>query len=170
MDEQEFRRKLSEVAEWQIPDVLEKSTKLIIKEKPNYDDNLDMDQELDQPCEGDQDDCDDSDEHGETSGIRRYQKRTYENRSLPPVITRLKIQSCTCEDCGKFCENGRQKEKKYYNENKAIPNHWRTHCVTCNRWRHPITGEFTLTPYNISSVYVSYLKTLKSKDTNKTDK
>ena len=71
------------------------------------------------------------------------------HRTYPLTVKQLKIQGCHCEDCGNWCENGRKTEKKLYKTGKT---HWRTRCVTCRRWQHPDSGEFTLTPAT-SAVY-----------------
>lgn len=152
MDDEEFRRKLSEVAEWQIPMVGTATSRLIIKYETDNNDDLDMDENED-------------DEEFASSGDTNagfIPARGNQNNSIPPVITKLKIAGTTCEDCGDYCANGRQKEKKLY---QAEPKHWREKCLTCGHWRHPVTGKFTLTGYDVAGTYTYYLSKLRAEKT-----
>ena len=72
-----------------------------------------------------------------------------------PVIKEMKIKPKHCEDCGEWCEKGRQTEMRIAVQPQK---HWRTKCVTCNKWKHPKTGEFCLTGYNVATYWKDYFK------------
>lgn len=129
MKDDEFKQKLSEVAEWKIPDT-PRETSLNAKKT-----------------------------RGRKSAEEEYQAAHEEaflemfngsNPTYPPMLVKLKIQPVDCGDCGQHCENGRVVESKFY-ETKDIP-HWRKKCVTCGRWENPVTDQFDIENGTESSV------------------
>jgi len=80
------------------------------------------------------------------------------NPTHTPELVKLHIKPVDCEDCGRHCENGRRQEIKFY---KKAPNHiahWRHRCLTCNRYRDPNTGEYTLPQGPACQVFLNWAK------------
>lgn len=130
MDDEEFKRRLSEVAEWHIPTDADKPYAKTKRKKRN-------EQLVEMVGE---------------DGDEEVIADTGPNLTIPPIITKLKIQGCWCEDCGKYCENGRQTEKKIYKTGKT---HWRERCVTCKMFKHPVSGEYTMTNIEASHFFTN---------------
>jgi hypothetical protein len=80
------------------------------------------------------------------------------NPTITPVVTKLKIKSLDCPDCGKNCPNGRQVEIKYYTGQPRHVNHQRMRCLECNMYRHPETKEFSVPQGPASAVYLAWAK------------
>jgi hypothetical protein len=142
MNDEEFKQKLSEVAEWEIP----KLTPTDIREakKSARGKHKRTEEELYQI------------EHEELfleifNGI---------NPTMQPQIIKVKCQACTCEDCGMHCENGRQKEKKLCETNRT--RHWREKCVTCGKSKNPYTGKFDLDSGKVGIEWNQYLRDKKA--------
>jgi hypothetical protein len=137
MDDEEFRKRLSEVAEWTIPDT-PRETSLNAKKK-----------------------------RGRKSAEEKYQDEHEEifmelfegtNPTYPPLLTRIKHTPTTCE-CGRVCSNGCDKEAKLYQTQGK--NCWRWKCKTCGMTQDPYTGEFTLNAQKASIVWNSFLRETK---------
>lgn len=148
MKDDEFKQKLSEVAEWRIPETVTgtkdgKAKKHRRPGRPSAED-LFLEQQEELFLE-------------QTGGV---------NPTFPPQITKLKTCSTTCEDCGKFCENGRHAEKKLYQT--GAKKNWRERCLTCRKFKNPFTGKFDLTYSQAPLVWTDYLK--ERKGTYKTEK
>lgn len=135
MNDEEFKLKLSLVAEWRIPDTVTGTKDGIAKKK-----------------------------RGRKSEEEKFQAAHEEifneihggkNPYFPPIIDKVKCIPVTCEDCGKHCENGRHKEKKQYETNHR---HWRERCVTCNLFKHPETGEYSVTVTEASNLWSKWLR------------
>ena len=80
------------------------------------------------------------------------------NPTHTPELVRVHIKPVDCEDCGAHCVNGRQMEIKFY---KSAPNHvahWRKRCKTCNKYRDPNTGLYTLPQGPACQVYLNWAK------------
>lgn len=138
MDDAEFKRRLSEVAEWKLPDT-PRETSLNQKKK-----------------------------RGRKSAEEKYQDEHEEvfmelfegvNPTYAPMLLKVKCQPTDCVKCGQHCPNGRQEEKKLYEANKK--KHWRTRCVTCGKTENPYTGKFDLTNGNASAVWNSFVRDTK---------
>ena len=144
MDNEEFRRKLSEVANWTIPklsptDIKESQQKKRGRGRPSYEEQY-------------------QDAHEEIfleihNGI---------NPTHPPELKGLKCQPTTCEDCGAHCPNGRHKETKLYETGRTTKKrNWRERCVTCQKHKNPFTGQFDLTPSEAPHVWTAFLANRK---------
>ena len=140
MNDEEFKRRLTEVAEWKIPDT-PRETSLNAKKK-----------------------------RGRKSAEDEYQEQREEmffeefggvNPTYAPMITKLKVQGCGCEDCGRFCTEGRTVETKQYESNNI--KHWRKRCVTCDHSQNPYTQEFDLKSAEASAVWNIFLRDRKGK-------
>lgn len=148
MDDKLFKQKLSEVAEWKIPDT-PRETSLNAKKR-----------------------------RGRKSDEEKYQEEHEQvfmelfdgvNPTYAPMITKLKTQGCDCTDCGRFCDQGRRVEFKHFDTN-GTP-HWRGSCKTCGLWEDPYTGEFTLTSGTESSIkWQTFHKETKGKYLSKGNK
>ena len=149
MDDELFKQKLSEVADWRIPKSL--------TEKPK---------QSDKPRK-----------RGRPSFESLYQEE-HENAFLelhngtnptfPPELVRVKCSSTDCEDCGATCPRGRKKEKKLYEANKK--RHWRERCVTCGMFQNPYTGVFDLPASNASMIWNNYVRDTKGTYNSKGNK
>lgn len=143
MDDKEFRRKLSEVAEWIIPENVENPSRPKRKRRKK------TDEQLVELVEEDRDGSEEQESEPEPTGP---------NTTIPIHLVRLKLQGCQCEDCGQWCPQGRHTERKRYETGKT---HWRTRCVTCNKIQHPVSGEFSLTPQESSMIYTNLMRETK---------
>lgn len=138
MDDKEFRRRLSEVAEWKIPDT-PRETSLNQKKKRGRKSN--------------------EDEYMELREEMFYEEFGGVNPTYPPMLTRVKRQASCCEDCGVTCPNGRETEAKYHQKNgKAV---WRQKCLTCNRFQNPFNGKFELTGTAASIKFNDFMRETK---------
>lgn len=143
MDQEEFKRKLSEVADWEIPDRLNDSTPRPRKKR----NAIEITEEYNE-----QDEQDDNEENflAEFGG---------KNPTLPPKILKVHNQAELCTDCGRHCAEGRKKEKKLYEANKK--KHWREKCITCGLTKNPFTGQFDLNSSLASYVWNDYCRDRK---------
>lgn len=136
MEDQEFKRRLSEVADWHIPTDADKPYAKPKRKKRN-----------EQLMEMVGEDCN---EEVAPDGV---------NDTIAPVITRVKRAACVCDDCGKFCDNGREKEAKLHTKgNKKV---WRQKCLTCKMFQNPFTGEFNLTGAAASIKFNDFMRETK---------
>lgn len=140
MDDKEFRRKLSEVADWIIPKNNQETT-ITGKKKRGRKSNDEKYMELREQIFQE-----------EFDGV---------NNTIAPVVTRVKRCPVTCEDCGELCPEGRQKEKKLYETGGKKNSHWRERCITCNKSRNPFTDKFDLTTQQASYTWTAYLRETK---------
>ena len=157
MDHDEFLRKLSQVAEWQIPKL----------EMPKRDWNY-----LKKHADIENNEDDDDDEEQDTTTLALV---TGCNPTAAPELLGLKHQARTCEDCGTTCAKGRVTEKiRYEYQGQAI---WRERCRNCGMSKDPFTGKFDVDPHAMSNKYrqwIFYLKTgeipvLRKNTTKKSD-
>ncbi|CAB4178724.1 hypothetical protein UFOVP1634_31 [uncultured Caudovirales phage] len=134
MDDTEFRRKLSEVAEWKLPDT-PRETSLNAKKK-----------------------------RGKKSKEEEYQDEHEEiflelfegvNPTYAPLLTKVKYIPTVCE-CGRTCDSGCPKEAKLQQTEKS--QHWRIKCRTCGMTQNPYTGEFNLNAQGASGVWNGFLQ------------
>lgn len=141
MDNELFKQKLSEVAEWQIPKLKEweiKEAKKSARGKYKR-----TEEELYQI------------EH-EQAFLEIYGGV---NPTAPAELIKLKCQGHDCESCGRYCENGQHTEKKLYEANNK--KHWREKCVTCNKFKNPISGKFDLDPSVAAHKWNAFLRDTK---------
>jgi hypothetical protein len=138
MDEKEFLRLLSEVAEWKTPETLVDLSPRRSKNKKKSKDISLSDDDYDE-----QDDDDDEQ-------IPKI------NETYPPQLVKLKCQAQTCDDCGKFCEHGRHIQRKIYESNKT--RHWRDYCLTCKNFLNPYTKKFDLDTAIAAKTWNDYLR------------
>lgn len=132
MDQEQFKKRLSEVAIWEIPKTPRDTVPEYRRRNPAS---------LEELYEQDQDIFENTD------GI---------NTTMPIHLKAVKCQPTVCEDCGKHCPNGRKKEAKVYQTGKN--RHWRQRCVTCDRTKNPYTGQYDLDGTQSSHVWNSYLR------------
>jgi hypothetical protein len=80
------------------------------------------------------------------------------NPTHSPELVKVHIKPKDCEDCGVHLTVSREMEIKFY---KAVANHiphWRHRCKTCNKYKDPNTGEFTLPQGPACQVYLNWAK------------
>jgi RNase P subunit RPR2 len=137
MNDEEFKKRLSEVAEWRIPKISSTDVK-IARQKARG--------------------------KGRPTKEQLYQEEHEQvfvdlfegiNPTYTPVVTTVKIQACTCDDCGKHCEHGRHTEITKYTSSRP---HWRARCLTCGMNKNPNTGEWDLTNKDASAHWANWLR------------
>jgi hypothetical protein len=140
MNDEEFKRRLSEVAEWEMPklsdtDVREAKKRARGRGRPTN-------EELFQQ------------EHEEIF------KEIFDgiNPTIKPVLTKIIHQPHLCE-CGKICEDGCPKDIKLYHIKGQ--SHWRQKCLNCGMTQNPYTGKFNLTAQKALGVWTSFLRETK---------
>jgi hypothetical protein len=135
MDEQTYRKLLSEVSDWEIPKQLEGASISSIYQRSKGRKNLMEEDLLEDPEQPAGQDC--------------------LNPTYPPKLLKLKHPELPCEDCGKMVR-GRCKEAKLY-VNKHI-RAFKQRCLACDLHKDPYTGKFTLTGIEASVKWNSYCK------------
>lgn len=144
MDNEEFKRRLSEVAEWRVPATLTGTKDGDAKAKRT--------------------------KRGRPTNEELYQNEHEEiflelhngtNPTFPPQLLKLKKCATNCDDCGKQCPNGREKEKKLYQTGNK--KNWRERCLTCGMTKNPYTGEFDLDTIKASQVWNAFVRDIKPK-------
>lgn len=120
MDNELFKQKLSEVAEWRIPKLSKSEIKAATKRRGR----------------------------GRPTGEEQYQEEHEQafielfdgvNPTHHLEITEIKHQPRPCEDCGKMVE-GRKKDIKIYRYGTVVGR--KEHCLNCDLHKDPYTGEF----------------------------
>ena len=157
MDKKLFLEKLSEVADWEIPKVQLDASQRVTLSKMRSLKTEQEDQELE-----DDDDADNNDQELLESINWDTTDPNYDptyNPTFHPRITALK-RATTCEDCGKSCPNGRQKEKNVYTTEEGHKV-WRERCKTCQMTKDPFTGQFCLNGFNVTLKYRRYAEMSK---------
>ena len=139
MDKKLFEQKLSEVAEWRLPKTIT-GTKDGDAKRPRG-----------RPSKEEQYQIDHEEEFKKIFGDT--------NPTFPPQLLKLKNSACVCEDCGKVCENGRQKEKKLY-ETGGKKN-WRERCLTCDLSKNPFTGKYDMDHVTAGRAWIDFLRETK---------
>jgi len=132
MDEEQFRKRLSQVAEWSIPKL---SVEELKQNKRGRKTNEQQYEEQHQALFNEMFD-----------GI---------NPSYAPKLDAVKTVSETCSDCGLICEKGRKKDFKHYKGKKK--NIWRERCVNCSKYKNPYTGQFNMDSTRCQSAITSYV-------------
>jgi hypothetical protein len=140
MTDEEFKKRLSEVAEWEIPKLSESEIK-IAKQKARG--------------------------KGRPTKEQLYQEEHEEifleifngiNPTYTPVVTKVKHCAVDCE-CGRRCETGCQQEAKgYVDQGKR---YWRWKCKTCGMTKNPYTDKWDLDSQKASIVWNSFLRESK---------
>jgi hypothetical protein len=138
MNDEEFKRRLSEVAEWKLPDTPREAS-LNAKKKRGRKTNEEQYQ----------------DEHQEVflelfNGV---------NPTYAPMLTKVKRCAVSCEDCGEHCPNGREKEARLQEKNGKGA--WRQKCLTCNKFQNPFNGKFELTGSAASIKWNDFMRETK---------
>lgn len=144
MDQELFKQRLSEVAEWRQP----KITKSDLKEAQ-------------QRARG----------RGRRSAEQRYQEEHEEvftqmfdgvNPTVPLELQAVKPVQSHCEHCDQMVQGGPHIEKKLVLSGPR--KHWRERCLTCGLCKDPYTGQFALTGTEASIKWNSYLRNPKRSD------
>jgi hypothetical protein len=136
MDQELFKQRLSEVAEWAQP----KITKSDIKEARQR-------------------------ARGRRSPEDKYQEEHEQvfaelfdgiNPTVPLELKTVKPALSHCEHCDQMVQGGPHIEKRLYLTRPRA--HWRETCKTCNRGRNPYTKQFDVTPAVCGAKWSSYLR------------
>jgi len=140
MDEKTFRDKLSEVAEWRIPELKEWEVK-----------------EAKAKARG----------KGRKTNEEKYQEEHEElfmeifngvNPTHHIQLKEVKYVPETCPDCQKVCVKGRCQEIKFYNNNPGHINHRRIRCKECNLYQNPETGVFDIPQGPAAQIFLNWAK------------
>jgi hypothetical protein len=138
MKDEDFKKRLSEVADWIIPKT-DRETTITAKKKRGRKSNEQQYMELREEIF-----------HQEFDGI---------NPTYPPMLTRVKRCGKNCEDCGAYCPNGRETEAKLHK--KGDKKAWRKKCLTCGMFENPFNGKFELTGSAASIKFNDFMKETK---------
>lgn len=125
MKEEEFLKRLSEVAEWDRP--LSGPNGLPSVKKRSLEKKL-AEREID---------------YDEDGNEIEVEPTPLFNDSIAPVITKLKPILQVCPDCDRMVEDRRLECKL----NTTTVAHWRIKCTACKCYQNPNTGEFNLTDH-----------------------
>jgi len=148
MDNEIYRKKLSEVAEWRIPELKDWEIK-----------------EAKAKARG----------KGRRTNEEKYQEEHEAvfmeifngvNPTHNIELVAVKHQPEICPDCNKVCAKGRCQEIKFYSKNPGHINHRRVRCKECGFYRDPNTGVFDLPQGPSTQVYLNWAKrefTLRNK-------
>jgi hypothetical protein len=134
MDQKEFEKRLSQVAEWKLPDTPRETSLNAKKTRGRKSEELKYMEIREEIF------------HEEFGGI---------NTTFPPMLTSVKRSAIDCQDCGEHCPNGRETEAKLHQ--KKDKSCWRRKCVTCGYFQNPFTGKFDLKGVAASSRWNDYL-------------
>ena len=138
MDNELFKQKLSEVADWTIPKLSPTDVKQAKKRA-----------------------------RGRRSNEEKYEEEHEEifleifqgvNPTCPAELTNLKIAAVDCPNCGKHCPNGRREEIKYYPATPGHIAHRRNRCLECNKYRDPDHGTWDLPQGPAAQRYLNWAK------------
>lgn len=138
MDNEQFLKKLTEVAEWEIPDSI-KGTLHQPKHRANY-------EYLEQ---------DDADVELQDPDLLTEEEINRINLSFPPRLLKVKVQPVWCTYCGRFCEKGLEQEVRLH---RLPRNHWRRRCITCGKYQDPYTKEINLTLAKANSLWLDWCR------------
>jgi len=114
MDDEEFKRKLSQVANWVIPEVNHDNAGAKALSRKKKQRLAELGQELDDKV----------------------------NTTYPVKLLEVKTQAVDCVDCGQHCQFGRKMSTKRHQTFGVV--HWRRHCMTCGFFENPNSGKFDL--------------------------
>lgn len=147
MDNEEFLKRLSEVSEWSRPQVGPTGCASVRKghpepEHPGAITEAELEEMTDEEVEL---------YYAQLIAWREAQP----NETLRPVIQRVKVQAKNCEDCDRHCPEGRRTQRKLHYTGSR---HWREWCQTCELFRDPATGKFTLPKLGSHQYFGSYYR------------
>lgn len=135
MNNDEFLRRLSELAEWHRPQTgpggqasISKGRARAVPVHPGPITQEELDLMTDEAAQ---------DYYDRLMTWREAQP----NASVPPEIIKLKTYARKCEDCNKSCDSNRRVECKLYLTGRE---HWREYCTACELFRDPRTKEFSI--------------------------
>jgi hypothetical protein len=77
------------------------------------------------------------------------------NPSLAPKIIKIKAQCQPCDDCGRQLNEAHKVEHRCYDSGIT---HWRSRCTNCGLFRHPQTGQYTITQAQAHQFFNSYYR------------
>lgn len=147
MDNEDFLKRLSEVADWHRPKLGPSGCNSIAKGRsvPEHPGEI-TEQEL----------AEMSDEEAQEYYDKLMAWRESQpNDSVPPEIKRLKFEPRPCDDCSQMLEQHRRTERKLYISGQR---HWRERCLNCNKFRHPDTGKFTVNGLGSHQFFCDYYR------------
>ena len=78
------------------------------------------------------------------------------NPTQPPELTKIKSCERQCPNCHKTVKGSCHTEKRFVVA--AGKPHWREHCLTCDFWRNPYTGQFDVKSGEAGLIWNQYLR------------
>ncbi len=143
MQDELFKQKLSEVAEWHIPKTLSDTNSSVPKRRPKQSRKIEPEPETEPEQVTAEIDPEQDQEQQEEQDLPESIPPDV-NPTYAPQLLKTKCMNVTCEDCGKVCSEGRRLDLTLTKKRngKGI---WRKKCQSCNRFQNPYTGEYTLT-------------------------
>jgi hypothetical protein len=153
MNNKEFLQRLSEVSEWHIPKLGPNGCYSVAKGR---------ERDIEHPGAITEAELEEMSEHE----VKQYYEQllawreAQPNESVPPEITKVKVQPTDCEDCGRHCPTGRRTERKLH---ESGGKHWREHCKECQMFKDPLTGEFTLSREASHQYFIQFYKPKQGK-------
>jgi hypothetical protein len=140
MNDEEFKRRLSEVAEWEMPKL--KDWEIKEAKKSARGKHKRTEEELYQL------------EH-EQAFLEIFQGI---NPTHKPILIKVIHQPILCE-CGEIRDDGCPRDLKLHHANGKC--HWRQKCLGCGKSQNPYTGKFDLGPQRASVVWAAFLRDTK---------
>lgn len=153
MDDAEFRKKLSMVADWEIPTTvtdIRKNPSSRARSKPEPEAQPEPEKDL--RGENNDDIGIDEETDNEVEAFAEWEGR---NPTYPIHLLRIKPKSCVCPDCARICDEGRQTEAKLFKKDHQKV--WRRKCLTCKLFQNPYTGKYTLSGGHATNKWNDYL-------------
>lgn len=149
MDPKEFLRRLSEVSEWHRPNLGPNGSPSISKGREKK-----LVPHPGAVTEAELAEMTDTEAQAYYEQLMAWREQQ-PNESVQPEILRVKTQATNCEDCGRHCPQGRRTECKLYETGQR---HWREFCTTCELYRDPATGKFTLPKLGSHQYFSSFYR------------
>ena len=150
MNNEEFKKLLTEVAKWGLPKV-EQATRNTGLTK-NRRGRLPKVTESSQLDDSDSDEQEEQEQTLVKDGV---------NVTYAPLLLGLKPMAVDCEDCGRHCQYGRHKEAKLCESNTK--KYWHQRCTTCGMHQDPYTGRFDLRGNKANAVWNSFIRSMNGK-------
>ena len=89
-----------------------------------------------------------------------------ENDTLPKELEQVKKLPKSCEDCDQVVVDRLLHIKKY----NTPYSHWKQYCTNCNKYKHPVTGEYCLNQYEIATHHKEIAVLINKQRKTKKDK
>jgi hypothetical protein len=152
MNNDEFLKRLSEVSEWYRPQT-----------GPNGQPSVSKGRAVKVPEHPGPITAEELDEMTEEAVTEYYERlmawrEAQPNITVPPEILKVKYPPQSCEDCDKILEEPRRVERKLHESSQR---HWRERCVNCDCFKHPQTGEYSISKKYSHQFFIDFYRPKK---------